>query len=673
MKRRAFDHRARAALAAPILALVLLTAACGSPGGAAPDRAATVVSSRERAVVRLGEEVAVEVPPDAVPAGSRVQIVRAEPPVEHAFSPLSPLATYDVTVGDLTAFHEPLLLRFRYDPARLRDDHPHEDQLVAAYLHPELNRWVEVDAAVDADAHEVLVSTDHLTLWSLLGFADDTVTSYSPHFAIYFREGLNAPALGPNPSGDAIFDFAAEVRSALIAAYERYADGAGFKVPETSKVYIDDWGADKTAEWGWLSKNIEIPTTYSTLRELQQDAAHELFHAVQNQYVSVPYMVANRWWMEATADYAAAYVGTGHGLADALPLDFLHKPLDDGDDAHTYQVAHFVKYLVDRGASFTDLFEATMSSSDGVLAGLNAHLNASGGSLAAAYADFAYQFLFDTGVRRAGLKADVPTDLASSTDTYSRSGGPASRMVDVKGPCAASLASFRVQSDTPGPFTATVSAIEPTSDVLVRYVVASSPREGAAVAQGLLEPGTPAKVDVEDGYYVHFIATNSASGAGHVTVAIEKPDGVKSVSRSRTAGMYNGDYEATVALELESTHAFEITDELTQGTGGEYYRMMANLTEGIVEGKPATITARATISGLAFADPEDCPGCEPFIKEAYWYAPDQVHSDEVTVTVTADDGPQTRLVYELIIHYLNREGEEYRGGGATVIDLVITH
>ncbi|MHB1317685.1 MAG: hypothetical protein ACYCYF_03600 [Anaerolineae bacterium] len=661
-----------------VCALVLLIG-CGSPKatpvGSAASVQAPVAAAGISSVATEDGQLTLEVPDGAASAGAQMAI-RTLPDAEpHAFSGLAPLAAYDVSVGEQRSFEQPLTLRFGYDPDLLREGIDPAAQLSVAYLDEGTQRWVDAETAVDAAAQQVVVTTDHLTLWSLFGLDEDIVHSSHPNFDIYFSQDLDAPALSENRSGDAIFDFAVLVRSALVRAREGYAGtgGSGLKVPEKSKVYIDNWGADKTAEWGWFSKNIEIPVTYSTLGELQHDAAHELFHAVQNEYVNVGSMVSNRWWMEATADYAAATLGTGNGLSGSLPLKFLTQPLNADDDVHMYQVAQFIRYLVDeRGVDFTSLFKASLGSDEGVLQGINAHLNTRGDSLAEAYAEFANEFVFGTAVRRDAVKTDLAADLAAVTGEYTGAGVRVSGMVDVPGPCASSLAAYSVKTGTDGPFGVSLAALEATSGVTVRYAVGGPRGAGDAMWAGMLAQGQPALVEVEDGQTIYFLVTNAAESSGSVTVVIEEPQGETTFESTRTAPMYNGEYTAEVAFTLESSHPFTVVSEQTH-YGGEYYFLELKLRRPVSEDDPATFHVTTEVAGLAFADPDSCDRCTPAVREAYWTTPDQVSGSEATITATGAGGPSTRLTYEVILEYTNAEGDVYQRGGAVLVDVRIQH
>ena len=368
-------------------------------------------------IVTYQDKATVEIPANTVSSGTPVSIQEVSGARRHEFNDLETHATYDISIG--ATFTGDLTLRFKYDPSLLKAEYEPADQLVVAYFNEENQRWVEADFTLDKDNHEISVLTNHLSLWSIFGIEDNMVVTSAPNFKIYYNKNLNAPLLAgvdPNYATDPIYQFAAQVRTALVDAHAKYT-ADGFTPPAMTKVYIDDWGADATANWGWFSKNIEIPIQYDNLTELKHDCAHELFHAVQNQYLVFPTMVLNRWWMEATADYAAAEL---MGTKKYVPISatYLQKSLGTTDSVHEYQSARFVDYLArHQGINFNRLWEHTTSvwSADMVPVIGNYVATIKGTSFPDIYHDYARQIVFgDDNLNFQGAKS--PYELATQTE-----------------------------------------------------------------------------------------------------------------------------------------------------------------------------------------------------------------------------------------------------------------
>ena len=261
-----------------ILGIFLLLITACSPGKSTTSQpqVTTIADPGQQASITYQEDLTLLIPPDTVPAGSQVSISSVKGAPDFEYSGVKTLAVYEVKIADQASFEQPLKIELKYDPAKLDVEIAPADQLIAAYLDESTGRWVETDFLLDEATSTLTISTDHLSLWGLFGLEDHAVVSTSPHFKIYFDDRLNAPLLVKPASGAGmIYDFAAQVRMALedaYAAYDKAPGGAGdgFRMPYMTKVYIDDWGPEKTAEWGWFSKNIEIPTSYSNLAELNR-------------------------------------------------------------------------------------------------------------------------------------------------------------------------------------------------------------------------------------------------------------------------------------------------------------------------------------------------------------------------------------------------------------------
>ena len=522
----------------------------------------------------------------------------------------------------------------------------------------------------------ILVTFIFFFFFTYPSFADeDIVELYAPHFKIYFDKNLNAPMLTSETSGDPIFDFAAQVRSTLVNAYEKYekfpgSSSNGFNMPEDNDVYIDDWGATKTAEWDWFSKNIEIPLTYSSLKQLQHDAAHELFHAVQNQYINFISMNSYRWWMEATADYAAAYIGTNNSLINKLDLDYLKKPLNSSDEQHMYQTANFIKYLSDKGINFKDLFEITMNSSGSVLSAIKNHLSSTGDSLGDYYNDFAVDFLLASA--NINRKKGSNDKLVDYKGKYYYSRRSVSREISLDKNCTTNISAFEIEKEDDKEFNIFISALQPTVGIKVHYIVSSTEDPKNIVKQGELKAGAKSavKLMIKDGYHVYFIVSNADSKPGSVTVALQSPDGNYTFRKKRKVKVYNGTFNLNIDFKLTSSYEFKIVSERTMMQNGELYHVELKFLEKIPDGEYANIIASVKLADLSFVDKRKKV---PFISEKYWYADKKVPGESIKLKYSSDPNQSSkRLMYSVVIKYKNIGGDqEFWGGGANLISIMV--
>jgi hypothetical protein len=350
---------------------------------------------------------------------------------------------------------------------------------------------------VDADRHRLVLLTNHLCPWTTLYRKLGWETHPSRHFNIVHKPTDAIVYLGLKKGGLLYADrFVKDLGEWLDRAWEAY-DGAGFDVPgfETvpaSGVYearvvppvtlpgfegfpglsagtvrqkVPVWAflGSATAyfgstvvesQWDVFSGNILFAANFKDPDAARHDASHELFHAVQNRAFNIASMGVRRWWMEATADYAAARLAMDlKGKAPLMGGDIkprylekcitFHIPNDKGTDPqsfHDYSTSHFIDYLVGRGAGFKAMWDAVANPSivdlAQVLDPLDKHLRATFGEqrgLAAFYADFARFYAFD----------------------------PASPMPLKSGETLRSAAAARVDTLDPGSSVACAFALEP--------------------------------------------------------------------------------------------------------------------------------------------------------------------------------------------------------------------
>ncbi|MFH0778020.1 MAG: PKD domain-containing protein, partial [Candidatus Eisenbacteria bacterium] len=163
------------------------------------------------------------------------------------------------------------------------------------------------------------------------------------------------------------------------------------------------------SQYDWLTGTIYLAHDYESEDQLKHECAHELFHAVQNDYMMTPRMGSRRWWMDATADYAAEKIAWGgriHTMGKGIDFKYIEAaltyagasgPIDWAD--HEYQTAHLIDYLVRRGVNFKEMFDAVMAQSQDpadVIPIINKCVQtATGSTLFDLYREFIRSLLFD--------------------------------------------------------------------------------------------------------------------------------------------------------------------------------------------------------------------------------------------------------------------------------------
>ncbi|MEM0024118.1 MAG: hypothetical protein QXJ38_02710 [Thermofilaceae archaeon] len=138
---------------------------------------------------------------------------------------------------------------------------------------------------------------------------------------------------------------AVRLGNSLELARERYMK-AGFKVPEKRTVYIVK-GKD-TSQYSMITGNLYVEDA-PTEEELLTTAFHELFHAVQDEYISIIYHAAlgkSKWVIESTADYAAYRIGLGKSPRSEFTIQYFQQPFTYTDGYQEYATSHLIDYVM---------------------------------------------------------------------------------------------------------------------------------------------------------------------------------------------------------------------------------------------------------------------------------------------------------------------------------------
>ena len=325
----------------------------------------TVDPSSAEAVVEMEGKIRVEIPQNAVPAGTKVTIYR---PVDeslnedesHLFHDI-----YDVEMSSGSSFTIPLKITLFYDPTKVIEANI-PNKIGAAFYNDEWQQWsVYKDVVVDTIANTVSFETYHLTKlssWTLHGYTDWMSTS---HFDIYWMSsGTNAPianaAYGPKENwyNDQDPYYIQDLASYLEEAYTAF-QAKGLRVPTShTYVYVTDLAGDdgQSSFRGhlYISNNCNGGAVSRIARvALPSACAHELLHNVQDYYYMQLFsQYATKWWLEATAVQADRMVWPTNSTFEALDFAndnmhlIMHRSWDDClEDPDWYIAGGFLTYL----------------------------------------------------------------------------------------------------------------------------------------------------------------------------------------------------------------------------------------------------------------------------------------------------------------------------------------
>lgn len=403
--------------------------------------------------VEVANVIRIAVPQGAVPAASRLTIVRPFPQNVPGDSLITPYEVLDVTLGTGSTFAAPLEVTIYYDPA-VAPAPAFPGQMGAAWYNEAWSRWtVFPDAVIDTMLHTVTFETTHLTKLSRYVIHGYTDWRQSSHFNIYWV------ASGPDaPLSDALYgnkppwhtgtdpDYIQDLEFYLERAHAKF-DSLGLTVA-TSKVnvYVKKMKDDgETSYLGSLSicNDANGGTVARPARDaLPMAAAHEYLHYVQDYYYMqffADYTI--KWWLEATATQADRMIWPQKAFFESVDytnrqLDqFMQKSWDDCNaDPNHYVAGGFLAYLsayrtgakaeidelIRRGGGNTASYMRTILDDY-----LRTSLQSPGiGSEFADYVRWAYeglgfiQLMRSNPVPAGGLESDVPVMLKNAKPTY---------------------------------------------------------------------------------------------------------------------------------------------------------------------------------------------------------------------------------------------------------------
>lgn len=314
----------------------------------------------------------------------------AHPGLRHA-------AVYDVSLGEEHELDGELRITFSTKslslPAGLSPA-----ALSVAYLDQYQQAWVNVPCDVDLKEGLVTARTRHLSTFALMvyGGGDDYVLHADGDFVAHFdRKEVRAltvprfprdsgvsveviPAIGditPPKDADRLPGYIAVIMSAARDAVAAYRKIGLDLYTKPIHIYVTGTGSSQHSS---VTNNITMTCQALDEQELRYAVAHELFHNVQVNYYTVGGIIARRWWMECTAEYAASRIALPHyanmGKLDQAPgnkvperflsqyLTYAHTPKYEfvdkalklvwGNDPwqyHAYQGAYFLEFLAREG------------------------------------------------------------------------------------------------------------------------------------------------------------------------------------------------------------------------------------------------------------------------------------------------------------------------------------
>jgi hypothetical protein len=548
-----------------------------------------VEPSTDPQTVTFGD-VSVTIPGGLLSSSETLKVTELTDAPPPNFKGLGMGGAYDIQLGELHQFDQPIMINLHYDASVLRDDISLERCISVAYFDDNQGVWVETPATIDQDKQEIAVATRHLTKWGWFMWLRGYPVIENDRFTlVYDPNELNDPMLGPvysvtddsNHVDANVPDYIEDAQVYLDFAFHRYK-AAGFKVPPTPiNVYIG--GSDPSQRGKFFGHGLSINLNSMNQAQLKMDTAHELFHSFEGAYLTavgmgtgelpglgwtLPIVSWSVWYVESAAEYAAEYVvwdgalGQMGGLKK-IRYDYLSYPLWDISENHNYgyHTAHFVKFLVDGGANFKAMSEYLFNfdwwNMNDYYYPMHEYLEIThgrGNGLPRQYQNFARFYIFDANSPMPALTDSLHSEVAAYRSTMS--GNPQeSATFDLKGGYTAKLwgiwfsESLFDQNTAQRTYKVSLDGAL-ASKVEVDVVVLKGDKRvaGGSTPVGTLnQTTTSVDVEVEQGDAVYVLAVNVDSPDHQVKVKISESTGLKVTSNRDNVGI--GDITPTIHTE----------------------------------------------------------------------------------------------------------------------------
>lgn len=302
---------------------------------------------------------------------------------------------YDVSLGGMSQLSQPVQITLPLDTSRVTDRFPLREVVEAVRWDEQLGAWLPIPGTPTPDNKGFRFSTSHLCPFGLIYFPgrslpvpnppEELTTFWGPESQykltvmwqneLAFKQATKAynEKYRTTSSDPNVPPYARQVARTAYHALQAYSK-LGFR-PASPVIHVYLRKVDSSYQSGFTHA-IHVNLACQSDEELAYVVSHELFHNIQGSYYSLSQSIWRRWWMEATAEYAACRIALKHypamgklekgnpaasldGMLAKRPLDYsythkgwLESSIDwltgevGWDQRHAYRGAYFVEYLV---------------------------------------------------------------------------------------------------------------------------------------------------------------------------------------------------------------------------------------------------------------------------------------------------------------------------------------
>ena len=437
----------------------VLVAGCGreetpqsAPGSERPARETAAAPPVQKRLKRLAEQevdpaateqaslstpdgrLDVVVPPGGFAEAEKLVISSVEGAVEGLSECFDTLGVFDISAGKQQSFEKPLEITFSLQDIGRELEDP--GALHVAWWHEDSARWISMPSSVDAEAETVTVEMPHLTVlgWfmSKAGYERRQLGKFE---VLWDKEVLTPPKDKTNPkawAGKIMYSSANDAAQYVkakdapylkdtalpplvrdVGAYLNYAlkqyEDAEWKIPDTPITVVIETSLTSENARDKALGIIHIGEYNTGSAQLKTAAAHELLHAVQNEYLwSFGGMTFLGWFCESTAEYAGSIVWGETEPSRRVPPKYFSERLDAEKHEHEYHSAHFIDHIVgsrstqERLEKLRALWTGTLKNhgitdANDILFPLHQYLMANGGGLSNTFRNHVYEVCLAPG------------------------------------------------------------------------------------------------------------------------------------------------------------------------------------------------------------------------------------------------------------------------------------
>ena len=573
-------------------------------------------SSASAQTLSWNDKVTVTIPGGLLNGKQTLAIAPPQDVPPPTFKAIGEMAGYTITLGDLREFKKELSIDIAYDPAKLPEDLAPRKALFASFWDPGQKLWVYTPVTVDTQRNVATIKTNHLTTWKVYYILRGYGVKESDHFLVIYDK-QTAAIVGSRQVSAA--PFANDVSGYLEQAYTAYAK-AGFRMPSGQTHAFVDKDTQESQRSG-LTGNVYFAMTHDSAQTLMHEAAHELFHVVQNGYYNVYGMGWRGWWTEATADFAA-YQVVWNGKTELSDMNhtYFNKSISAFDGKHEYMTANFVAFLARRGMDFKGAWDAVAD--DGrvnVLRPLETYVQTkTNTSLHSHFRQFVRYALFDpAGPMEQGDKDLLYSGMIDKPDFLEADQKDTTYTFNLKPDYTAAVWGLRVRTKD-----------EKTTRLLHMEIVGTSPPanqvqadvvllkndarpQGGASPRGTLDASnTKMDLRVVKDDVVYIVAVNSSAGGHQLAVKITVEDPLISINPDSVTLPLRGSRTFLATVDGKMPGAGVLTWSVDEGaTGGNvtnFGRYTApnqtgtyHVTATLASDKTKKATATITVSQVA--------------------------------------------------------------------------